>query len=110
MTDKASKLSVKGIETKAVQAYLAQYPFLKAVLEEAEEQVARFFGEDAEIVYRVVHDPEIANWVLLFGDIWMDLTVSEAMDKFEDFDYKWYLKLPSEVKDILEFQMRPRRL
>jgi hypothetical protein len=27
MTDKASKLSVKGIETKAVQAYLAQYPF-----------------------------------------------------------------------------------
>ena len=109
MTDKPSKLRVKGIETEAVQAFIAQYPFLKPVLEEAEERVAQFFGDDVELVYSVVYDAEIANWVTLFGDIWNDLTVKESMDKFNDFDKQWYLDLPFDVRDKLNFQIRPSR-
>jgi uncharacterized protein (DUF1810 family) len=106
MTDKPSKLRVKGIETEAVQAYLAQYPFLKPVLEEAEERVTQYFGDDVELVYTVVHDAEVANWITLFGAIWNDLPVEDALNRLEKFDWDWYLELPFEVRDKLIFQIR----
>src|SRR5687767_12060188 len=109
MTDKPAKLSVKGIETESVQTFLSQYPFLKPILQEAEARVAEFFGDDAEIIYRVIHDPEIASFVALWGHIWLDLTVDEAHDRFEKFDENWYLDLPFEIRDKLNFQIRLRR-
>jgi hypothetical protein len=109
MTDKPTKLSVKGIETEAVQNYLNQYPFLKPVLQEAEEQIAQHFGEDAEIAYKVEYDPEIASMITLFGYIWTNLTVDEALAIFDKFDEAWYLDLSYEIRSRLNFQIRLRR-
>jgi hypothetical protein len=106
MTDKPTKLSVKGIETETVQNYLNQYPFLKPVLQEAEEQIAQYFREDAEIVYKVIHDPEIASFTALWGHIWTDLPIDEALAKFDKFDEAWYRNLSFDIRDKLNFQIR----
>lgn len=78
-------------DPQAVEAFLAQYPFLIPVLTEALVPLAEAFGTETPLVVAVETDPEVAGWEELRVDVETALPVEEADRRLEAFDTAWWL-------------------
>jgi hypothetical protein len=88
------------IDPAAVRAYLAARPHLIALLEDAPQQIARFFP-DAPLRLEVQIDPDLGTMLLLLG-IGTRALVEEALTQMEHLLERWYLDLPYDVqRDVL---------
>lgn len=90
----------------SVEAFLQEFPFLKQVLEEGYPQMMSLFGAETEIVLKVVIDSEIPDWRTLFAYIWTELDVDEALNRLDQLDDNWYIKLPYSVRSIFSMNVK----
>jgi hypothetical protein len=104
------ELSLKNYKhDRDVDEYIALHPFVRPTLIEAYEQVIKFFGDEVEVVLKLVYDPEIPNFEHLVGYIWTETSVEEAQETLDKFDRSWYLSLSYELRSKLYFTIRTRR-
>ena len=95
------------VEAEAAD-FLSQHPHLYPVLLESVEQIHSIFGQDVELQLRLVKDPEIPNYQILFCYIWVSMSVGEALEKLDAFEDAFYLALPNDVIDDLIYDVRCR--
>jgi hypothetical protein len=95
------------IESEAAE-YLNQHPMLYPYIVESIGKIKVIFGKDVDLELLLVKDPEIANLQTLYCYIWVSMTVDEALEKLDKFDSEYYLKLPSQITDFLNYNVRSR--
>ena len=93
------------VRTEAAE-YLQQHPMLYPYLVESVGKIKSIFGSNVELELRLMKDPEIANYQTLYCYIWVLMSVDEAMDKLDNFDDEYYLKLPNQIRDYLNYNVR----
>ncbi|MDQ7026685.1 MAG: hypothetical protein Q9P01_07835 [Anaerolineae bacterium] len=88
--------------------FINENPFLRKYLHQALSILEAIFGKDAILELRLIKDPEIANYQTLYCNIWVSVSIDEALDKLDAFDDEYYLKLPNDVTSYLNFNVRCR--
>lgn len=92
----------------SVHAYLIEFPFLEQALEDSYHYINNLFGDDTEIVLKVVIDPEIPDSRILFAYIWTELDVDEALTLSDQLFDSWYLHLSPSVRLKLNYNIKFR--
>jgi hypothetical protein len=90
----------KNYDLPEVLEFIAQYPELMPVLQEAPAQIGIYFPDEG-LSLHVDYDPEIIDDVCLVISI---LTAGEAkkvLEQLHQFDHAWALPLPLTVKQRL---------
>jgi hypothetical protein len=105
--DEMVEIVAEQFKTDAeANAYLNEHPMLYPYIVESIEKIKAIFGANVELELRLRIDPEITNAQTLYCYIWVKMSVDEALDKLDKFDDEYYLKLPEQIKDYLNYNVR----
>ena len=90
----------KVVEAQEVRAFLAEHPFLEAILAEAATQLRDYFPV-APLGLRVRHDADGHDpaYLVLYATTHLD--AKAARDLMDEFDDKWWLDNFDRARDLL---------
>ncbi len=71
--------------------FLRNHLFLIPLLQEAPNQITKYFGTSLQLILEVITDPEATEDHELILFIHTDLSPDEALDKLEQLDENWWL-------------------
>ena len=94
-------------DTAAVRRLAGQEPSLPPLLEEAAEQIAKYFPE-AQAVLRTSTYPAIEEDEQLVVGIATDLAPVAARERLKQFDFEWWLKALPRAKGKLCIKLEYR--
>src|SRR5574341_1543779 len=88
-----------------ILTFLNRHPQLSILLVEAFDRIHDLFGPNPTVELELVHDPDDDNWTQLFGFIWTDLPVEEALDRLHKLDKNWFLEIVNQTDGRLNFDL-----
>lgn len=77
---------------KEVADFIGENLFLLEILEEAPNQISRYFGENRKLALRVAYEPEFPRSSELWIEILTELSAKEATRLLEKLDENWWLE------------------
>jgi hypothetical protein len=92
-------------KSSAVGNFLQAHQELNSLLNEAYQELRKYFSSE-DLKLELVADPEIAGDQQLFVYIFTPLSVSDALQKFDEFDERWWLDRIDRANGLLNFNLR----
>jgi hypothetical protein len=89
----------------SVSDFLQAHPELTALLNEAYQELRKYFSSE-DLKLELVADPEIIGDQQLFVYIFTSLSVTDALEKFDEFDEQWWLERIDRANGLLNFNLR----
>jgi hypothetical protein len=85
--------------------FLQAHQELSSLLNEAYQELRKYFSSE-DLKLELVTDPEIAGDQQLFVYIFTSLSVTNALEKFDEFDEQWWLDRIDRANGLLNFNLR----
>jgi hypothetical protein len=92
-------------ESSAVGNFIQAHQELTSLLNEAYQELRKYFSSE-DLKLELVTDPEIAGEQQLFVYIFTSLSVTDALQKFDEFDEQWWLDRIDRANGLLNFNLR----
>jgi hypothetical protein len=92
-------------KSSAVGNFLQAHQELTSLLNEAYQELRKYFSSE-DLKLELVTDPEIAGEQQLFVYIFTSLSVTDALQKFDEFDEQWWLDRIDRANGLLNFNLR----
>lgn len=93
------------VKPSSIGDFLQEHKELILLLNEAYRELRKYFlSEDLKL--ELVSDPEISGDKQLFVYIFTSLPVTDALNKFDEFDEQWWLDRVDRANDLLNFNLR----
>ena len=89
----------------SVSNFLQAHAEIVLLLSEAYRELRKYFSSE-NLKLELVSDPEIAGEQQLFVYIFTSLSVTDALNKFDDFDNRWWLDRIERANGLLNFNLR----
>jgi hypothetical protein len=89
----------------AIGNFLQAHQELVSLLNEAYQELRKYFLSE-NLKLELVSDPEIAGEQQLFVYIFTSLSVTDALNKIDDFDDRWWLAQIDRANGLLNFNLR----
>ena len=89
----------------AVENFLQAHQELISLLTEAHQELRKYFSSE-DLKLELVADPEIAGDKQLFVYVFTFLSVTDALEKFDEFDERWWLDRIDRANGLLNFNLR----
>jgi hypothetical protein len=108
---KVSDRHLDGLEgymlskSSAVGNFLQAHQELTSLLNEAYKELRKYFSSE-DLKLELVADPEIVGDQQLFVYIFTSLSVTDALQKFDEFDEQWWLDRIDRANGLLNFNLR----
>lgn len=84
-------------DAAAVEDFLQQHPGLVALLMEARQHIARYFGADCRLTLQPFYDPEDLQHPHLLLLIGATQSMAEALRLLDRFDEEWWFDADAEA-------------
>lgn len=78
-------------EPEEVTKYLRRNPGLTPLVVDARARIATLFGAETPVALRIVADPEIENFRLLWALICVSPDAPSAAERLDELDESWWL-------------------
>jgi hypothetical protein len=92
-------------KSSVVGNFLQAHQELSSLLNEAYQELRKYFSSE-DLKLELVTDPEIAGEQQLFVYIFTSLSVTDALQKFDEFDKQWWLDRIDRANGLLNFNLR----
>jgi hypothetical protein len=92
-------------ESSAVGNFIQAHQEITSLLDEAYQELRKYFSSE-DLKLELVTDPEIAGEQQLFVYIFTSLSVTDALQKFDEFDEQWWLDRIDRANGLLNFNLR----
>jgi hypothetical protein len=92
-------------KSSAVGNFLQAHQELSSLLDEAYQELRKYFSSE-DLKLELVADPEIVGNQQLFVYIFTSLSVTDALQKFNEFDEQWWLDRIDRANGLLNFNLR----
>jgi hypothetical protein len=89
----------------SIDDFLQAHQELASLLNEAYQELRKYFPSE-DLKLELVSDPEIAGDQQLFVYIFTALLVTDALNKFDEFDEQWWLDRIDRANGLLNFNLR----
>jgi hypothetical protein len=89
----------------AVGNFIQAHQELASLINEAYQELRKYFSSE-DLKLELVTDPEIAEEQQLFVYILTSLSVTDALQKFDEFDQQWWLARIDRANGLLNFNLR----
>lgn len=84
--------------------FLIKHSDLISFLVEAGNKIQDIFGQ-VQIKLRLIYDPEISDEPKLWGEIYTELTVDDALAKLNEFDETWFFSNALKSQGKVQFDV-----
>jgi hypothetical protein len=93
------------LKPSSVGNFLQEHKELVSLLNEAYQELRKYFSTE-DLKLELVADAEIAEDRQLFVYIFTSLSVTDALDKLDEFDECWWLDRIERANGLLNFNLR----
>jgi hypothetical protein len=93
------------LESSSAIDFLQEHQELFVLLKEASKEIRKYFPSE-DLKLELVSDPEIVQDRQLFVYIFTSLSVTDALNKFDEFDEQWWLDRIDRANGLLNFNLR----
>jgi hypothetical protein len=93
-------------DRKAVSEFLSSNQGLRGLLVESSKRIRNLFGQNSQIELRIIFESDNKDEDRIFGYIYTDLQVDEAIKKLDELDDSWLLGAIQQADGKLNFNLR----